>query len=80
MAEKILLFLLCLGLSIYFWFLVFQPSTRQKSNKPIYHFWRMDKQMRADADAMQLAALIIAALICSLATLIFIFVAIYRVA
>jgi len=39
-TESIFFFLLSLGLSIYFWFLVFNPTARQKMHESSYWFRR----------------------------------------
>ena len=78
MVENIVAFLFLAGLSMFCWLMVFRPSTRRKFNQGAYRFWRLDKEGREAWDAMYLAGYLVGAMIFSIMTLAFLFVAIYR--
>ena len=76
--EKVLAFLIPIGLSVFCWWMVFDHSARRKSNEPGYDFLRLNKEARETWDGLSLATSLIGALFFSLVSIVFVVVAIYR--
>jgi len=76
--AKVFTFLVLVGLSVYCWWMVVSETARRKSDEPGYDFWRLSKEERESWDGLSIASSLIAALILSLASIVFVVVGVYR--